>query len=76
MRLDVFQAQRWCRNRECTAVEGFYAPDMALPTEVLDLQPEEWKAAGCKGSQGGDSYYRPRMVPLETPAPVSKGKLL
>lgn len=49
---------------------------MALPTEVLDLQPEEWKAAGCKGSQGGDSYYRPRMVPLETPAPVSKGKLL
>jgi hypothetical protein len=77
VRLEAFQAQRWCRNRDCTAVEGFYAPDMALPTEVLDLQPEEWKAAGCKGLQGGvlDSYYRPRMVPLVTPAPVAVGKL-
>jgi len=72
IRLDAFQAQRRCRNNPCTVIEGFYAPDMALPTEVLDLQPKEWRDAGCKGSQGAlDNYYRPRMVPLVTPAPVA-----
>jgi hypothetical protein len=72
IKYEDFKAQRSCRNNPCTAVEGFYRPDMALPTEVLDLQPEEWKAAGC----GGTNYYRPLMVPLVTPAPVATGNLL
>ena len=76
LKYEDFKAQRRCKNNPCTVIEDFYTPELALPTEVLELQPQEWKAAGCKGSQGGDSYYRPRMVPLETPAPVSKGKLL
>jgi hypothetical protein len=76
VRFDVFKGQRRCRNLPCTAVEGFFAPDMALPTGVLDLQPKEWKDAGCVGSAGGDDFYRPRFVPLVTPAPVPKGKLL
>jgi hypothetical protein len=76
IRYEAFKAQRRCRNNPCTVVEGFYAPDMALPTEVLDLQPQEWRDAGCKGTQGGDDYYRPRMVPLVTPEPVAKGNMV
>ena len=72
MKYEDFKAQRWCRNNACTVIEGFYTPVLALPTEVLDLEPVEWKAAGCMAAGG----VQPRMVPLVTPAPVAKGKLL
>jgi hypothetical protein len=76
MKYEDFKAQRRCKNNACTVIEGFFTPELALPTEVLDLEPVEWKAAGCKGTDGGTSYYHPSMVPLVTPAPVAKGKLL
>jgi hypothetical protein len=72
MKYEDFKAQRWCRNNACTVIEGFYTPVLALPTEVLDLEPVEWKAAGCMAAGG----VQPRMVPLVTPAPVAKEKLL
>jgi len=74
MKFEDFKAQRWCRNNPCTVIEDFYTPELALPTEVLDLQPVEWRDAGCKGTDVGTSYYHPRMVPLVTPAPVVEGK--
>jgi hypothetical protein len=74
MKYEDFKAQRRCKNNACTVIEGFYTPELALPTEVLDLEPLEWKAAGCKGTDSGTSYYHPSMVPLMTPAPVAKGK--
>lgn len=74
MKFEEFKAQRRCRNNDCTVIEGFYTPELALPTEVLDLEPVEWKAAGCKGTDVGTSWYHPRMVPLVTPAPVVEGK--
>jgi hypothetical protein len=76
MRYEDFKAQRRCKNNPCTVIDGFYTPELALPSEVLDLQPKEWKAAGCRGTDIGTSYYHPQMVPLVTPAPVAKGKLL
>jgi hypothetical protein len=76
MRYEDFKAQRRCKNNPCTVIEGFYTPELALPSEVLELQPKEWKAAGCRGTDIGTSYYHPEMVPLVTPAPVAKGKLL
>ncbi|KAM0690141.1 hypothetical protein Q7P36_008908 [Cladosporium allicinum] len=76
LKYEDFKAQRRCRNNACTVIEGFYTPELALPTEVLDLEPVEWKAAGCRGTDVGTSWYHPSMVPLVTPAPVAKGKLL
>ena len=76
MSYEDFKAQRRCKNNPCTVIEGFYTPELALPTEVLELQPQEWEAAGCQGTDIGTSYYHPVMVPLVTPAPVAKGKLL
>jgi hypothetical protein len=76
MKFEDFKAQRRCKNNPCTVIEDFYTPELALPSEVLELQPKEWKAAGCKGTDVGTSYYHPRMIPLVTPAPVSKGKVL
>jgi hypothetical protein len=73
MKFEDFKAQRWCRNNDCTVIEGIYTPELALPTEV---EPKEWRDAGCKGTDVGTSYYHPTMVPLVTPAPVAKGKLL
>ena len=70
MRFEAFKAQRRCKNNACTVIEGFYTPELALPTEVLGLQPREWRDAGGKGTDSGTSYYHPRMVPLVTPAPV------
>jgi hypothetical protein len=71
-----FKGQRRCWNNPCTVVEGFYYPELKLPTEVLDLQPVEWRDAGCKGTHGATDAYRPRMVPLVTPAPVVGGRLV
>jgi hypothetical protein len=73
LRFEDFKAQRRCRNNDCTVIEGRYTPELALPTGVLELQPEEWKDAGCKGTDVGTSWYHPTMVPLVTPAPEVKG---
>jgi len=53
MKFEDFKAQRRCKNNPCAVIEGFYTPELALPTEVLDLQPQEWKAAGCRGTDVG-----------------------
>jgi hypothetical protein len=74
MRYEDFKAQRRCKNNPCTVIEDFYTPELALPSEVLELQPEEWRDAGCRGTDIGTSYYHPQMVPLVTPAPVAKGR--
>jgi hypothetical protein len=76
MKFEDFKAQRRCKNNPCTVIEDFYTPELALPTEVLDLEPVEWRAAGCRGTDIGSSWYHPSVVPLVTPAPVSKGKML
>jgi hypothetical protein len=74
LRIGAFQGQRRCRNNACTVIEGRYTPELALPTGVLELQPEEWKDAGCKGTDLGTSWYHPTMVPLITPVPEVKEK--
>lgn len=76
MKFEDFKAQRRCKNNPCTIIEDFYTPELALPTEVLDLEPKEWRDAGCSGTDVGTSYYHPQMVALVTPAPVATGKLL
>jgi hypothetical protein len=75
LRIGAFQGQRRCRNNACTVIEGRYTPELVLPTGVLELQPEEWKDAGCKGTDLGTSWYHPTMVPLITPAPEVKEKV-
>lgn len=36
------------QKRTCTGtIEGSYTPVLPLPTEILNLEPEEWKSAGC-----------------------------
>jgi hypothetical protein len=44
-----------------------------LPTEILNLEAEEWKAAGCVGVAG---FYDVITVALATPAPTATNKML
>jgi hypothetical protein len=53
--------------------EADYTPILPLPTEIMNLEPEEWKAAGCGGSVN-KYYFTP--VALATPAPTAVKKLL
>lgn len=72
---DVYNRQRKCGYQHtCSGViEGSYTPIVPLPTELLNLEPKEWKEVGCRGT--GDSYYL-TPVALATPAPTAKSKLL
>ena len=70
--VEAYNRQRKCgyQHGSCTGVladEAEYTPIIPLPTEVLNLEPEEWKAAGCRGSVS--SYYI-TPVALATPAPT------
>lgn len=78
--LNTIPAAAYNRQRKCGyqhscsgVIGGSYTPIVPLPTELLNLEPKEWKKPGCKGT--GDSYYL-TPVALATPAPTSKSKLL
>jgi hypothetical protein len=81
--LNTVPVEAWTRQRRCgyahTAcgkapiVQTEYTPILPLPTEVLNLEPEEWKAAGCRGEVEG-FYVIP--VALATPTPTVVKKLL
>jgi hypothetical protein len=76
--LNTVPVEAWTRQRRCgfdhrgcdEGVIGHpeeYTPIIPLPTEVLNLEPVEWKAAGCVGSL--ENYYV-TPVALATPAPT------
>jgi hypothetical protein len=72
----AYDVQRKCWNdKDCTTIQGPYLPRVPLPTEVLNLEPKEWKEAGCRGRSGvsGDFYMTP--VALVTPAPTARGRM-
>ena len=52
---------------ECTgalAVQAEYTPMVVVPTDLANLKPEEWKAAGCVFDP---VEYEMTMFPLATP---------
>jgi hypothetical protein len=70
--VDAWSRQRRCGfdHNQCVGVIGHpkeYTPIIPLPTEILNLEPEEWKAAGCTGSLDD---YSITPVALATPAPT------
>jgi hypothetical protein len=79
--LNTVPVKAWNRQRKCgpfhhgcdylPIVQSDYTPLLPLPTEVLNMEPEEWKAAGCKGR----GYYF-HHVALATPAPTSVNRML
>ena len=75
--VSAYNRQRKCGyEHTCSGVIQFeedYTPILPLPTEMLNLEPEGWKDAGCKGT--GDGFYV-NPVPLQTPAPTARSKLL
>jgi len=72
---DAYNRQRKCGfGHSCTGViEGSYTPILPLPTELLNLEIEGWKDAGCQGT--GDGFYI-TPVALQTPAPTGSSALL
>lgn len=73
---DVYNRQRRCGSgHTCTGVivQGDYTPILPLPTELLNIEPEGWKDAGCRGT--GDGFYI-TPIALQTPAPTARSKLL
>ena len=73
----AYEAQRKCWNdRDCTTLSGFYTPMVPLPTEVLNLQPKEWKEAGCAGRVDISGRLAMTPVPLVTPAPTAPGSFV
>jgi hypothetical protein len=70
--VDAWSRQRRCgfEHNQCVGVIGHpkeYTPIIPLPTEILNLEPGEWRAAGCTGSL--DDYYI-TPIALATPAPT------
>lgn len=56
------------QKRTCTGtIAGSYTPILPLPTEILNLEPEEWSRAGCKGTNLGYAFT---PVALATPTPT------
>ncbi|KAM0706156.1 hypothetical protein Q7P35_006705 [Cladosporium inversicolor] len=73
----AYEVQRKCWNEEdCTTLSGFYTPMVPLPNEVLNLQPKEWKEAGCAGRVDISGRLAMTSVPLVTPAPTAPAKLV
>lgn len=73
---DVYNRQRKCgyQHDKCTGVmEGSYLPILPLPTELLNLEPEEWKSVGCRVTGDGHAI---KPVMLATPAPTVRSNLL
>lgn len=73
----AYERQRRCNNgRDCTTLSDFYTPIVPLPTEVLNLQPKEWKEAGCAGRENISGQLHMTPVPLVTPPPKAPGKVV
>jgi len=73
--VDAYEAQRKCLNglSNCATIEGQYYPQIPLPTEILNLEPKEWKEAKCYGRLGVSGKLFMTPVPLVTPAPTAPG---
>jgi hypothetical protein len=67
---DAYGRQAKCgQKRTCTGViVGSYTPILPLPTEILNLEPEEWRSAGCTGTNLGYAFT---PIALVTPAPTN-----
>jgi len=71
----AYEAQRRCWNgKDCTTLSGFYTSMVPLPTEFLNLQPKEWKEAGCAGRLDIGGRLKLTPVPLVTPASTAPGR--
>jgi hypothetical protein len=55
------------------ADQAEYTPIIVIPTDLANLKPEEWKAAGCVGTK--QAYDMPRVA-LATPAPSGVNMML
>ena len=80
--LNTVPVEAWNRQRRCgpfgtdcvrEIIQTEYTPILPLPTEVLNLEPQEWKAAGCSGK--GTGYYFTYQA-LATPTPTAVKKML
>jgi hypothetical protein len=80
--LNTVREEAWNRQRRCgpfgtdcvrEIIQTEYTPILPLPTEVLNFEPEEWKAAGCSGRATG--YYFTYQA-LATPTPTAAANLL
>lgn len=71
----AYNRQAKCGQKHtCSGViEGSYTPILPLPTEILNLEPEEWRSAGCRGTSLGYSFT---PIALATPAPTASSQLL
>jgi hypothetical protein len=67
---DAYGRQGKCgQKRTCTGIiVGSYTPILPVPTEILNLEPEEWRSAGCKGSSLGYAFT---PIALATPTPTT-----
>lgn len=73
--VSAYVQQRKCLNNlsDCKTIEGQYYPQIPLPTEILNLEPKEWKEANCYGRPGISGKLFMTPVPLITPAPTAPG---
>jgi len=73
--VSAYVQQRKCLNglSDCKTIEGQYYPQIPLPTEILNLEPKEWKEANCYGRPGISGKLFMTPVPLITPAPTAPG---
>ena len=71
--VSAYVQQRKCLNNlsDCKTIEGQYYPQIPLPTEILNLEPKEWKEANCYGRPGISGKLFMTPVPLITPAPTA-----
>lgn len=68
--VSAYRIQGKCgQKKTCTgAIVGSYTPILPLPTEILNLEPEGWKGAGCTGTNLGYSFT---PIALATPTPTA-----
>jgi hypothetical protein len=80
--LNTVPVEAWNRQRRCgyahtdckgPIIQTEYTPILPLPTEVLNLEPEEWKAPGCRGQVEGFYIH---YSALATPAPTVMNRML
>jgi len=75
--VEAYNRQRKCGSQHTACDENVffdvadYTPILPLPTEILNLEPEEWM--GCRGTPS-DYYFG--HVALATPAPTAASRLL
>ena len=67
---DAYGRQAKCgQKRTCTGtIVGSYTPILPLPTEILNLEPEEWSSAGCISHVQGHEFI---PIALATATPTT-----